>query len=162
MSTRLSERSPHTRTPLLQRIRIMLIHQGIWFHVLFLLACILGIILNLIRTFDSAANVRSAYGPINLTSDHDKWVYLLTRIGWPPVYWLTQGVSCLIPVEYMLFPPDEITLEQASDFDEKTGVRYPRPAMVGPERQRLGRWSDHLVVIVVGYTVVAFAGSWYI
>lgn len=78
------------------------------------------------------------------------------------MYWLAQGASCWIPVEYMLFPPDEITLEQASDFDEKTGVRNPRPALCGPRRDRVGRWTDHIVVVTMAYTVVAFAGSWYI
>jgi hypothetical protein len=162
MSATLSERDPHNRTPLLRRIRIMFFHQGIWFHTLFILACVLGVILNLIRCFDFSAMVRSAYGPVGHLTPHDRWVYLLTRIGWPPVYWLLQILSCWIPIEYMLNPPDEITLEEASEFDEKTGVYHPRASMVGPKRDRLGRLTDHLVVVTGAYAVVCFVGSWYV
>lgn len=158
----MSERDPDTRTPLLQRMRIMLLSQGLWFQAVFIIACVLGVCLNIVRCFDFAAHIRSAYGLIPRMSSHDRWVYLLTRIGWPPVYWLLQVLSAWIPLEYMLKPPNEIKLEDASDYDEKSGVRYPRPAMVGPKRAFFGRMTDHLWTMVMIHTVVAFAGSWYI
>lgn len=62
----------------------------------------------------------------------------------------------------MLDPPDEITLEEASDYDEKTGVYHPRPSMVGPKRERMGRLTDHVVMVTGIYAIVCSAGSWYV
>lgn len=60
----------------------------------------------------------------------------------------------------MISPPVEVTAEDALQFDEKTGVRYPKDDFWGPQRRAWGRLSDHLTLGVFLYTVLCLVGSW--
>jgi hypothetical protein len=76
---------------------------------------------------------------------------------------LGQQISCWIPVTYLFWPPKDITAEEALQLDEKTGVRYPKDEYACPKRIRgVGRVSDHFTLIVLLYTIVCFAGSFYV
>ena len=68
----------------------------------------------------------------------------------------------MIPITYLIRPPTEVTHDDALQYDDKTGVRYPKDTHWGPERKAWGRPSDHLTVAVAVYTVICLVASWYI
>jgi hypothetical protein len=161
LSAAIRERRPNP-SGLLGRFRSLFLHQMVWIHVCYISACILGFSLNLVRCFDPAAHIGTAYSADLELSGRSRWIFLLTRIGWPPVWWLGQLISCWIPVSYILWPPLQVTADEALQMDEKTGVRYPKEEYARPRRAKFGRLSDHVTLIVLLYTLVTFAGSFYI
>ncbi|EDU43163.1 Cellulose synthase catalytic subunit [Pyrenophora tritici-repentis] len=162
LSSEIRERGPKP-SGLYGRFRAIFVQQLVWIHACYILACLLGVALNLVRCFDSSARISTAYtAAVPTLSGHDRWVFLLTRIGWPPVWWLGQLISCWIPLCYCFWPPKEVTADEALQTDEKTLVRYPKEEYSRPIRARLGRLSDHWTLIVFLYTVVCFAASFYV
>ena len=162
LSLEIKERGPRP-SGFFSRLRAILFQQMVWIHVCFILACILGVVLNIVRCFDPAAQISTAYSAAEVVlSGHDRWVFLLTRIGWPPVWWLGQVASCWIPVHYLIWPPNEVTADEALQLDEKRGVRYPKEEYSRPQRTNMGRPTDHVTAIVFVYSVVCFAGSFYV
>lgn len=158
----ITERRPG-QSPLWRRIRVIFFDRLVWVHALFIFACVLGVILNLVRCFDPSAQVRSAYGPVVVKPGRQRWEYLLTRIGWPPIFWLAQVISCWIPIAYTIWPPRAVTADEALVLDEKTKVKYPKPECWDPKRGRIpGRISDHLSTAIFLYTIICFAGSWFV
>jgi hypothetical protein len=130
----------------------------LWFHLLFLFAVVIGVVLNVIRCFDDTVLTRTVLElTLQMFGTHTKWIFLLTRVGWPPLYWVLQSVSCWIPIRYVLWPPRDITMDDALEEVEKTGVRYPRDGPATPQPA-----SYFLTTMVMLYTVVCFVGSWFI
>lgn len=162
LKVHITERGP-THSSFLHRFRVLFLHNMVWIHALFIFSCVLGVVLNIVRCFDPTAQIRSAYGAVVTTSGRSQWVFLLTRIGWPPVFWLSQVISCWIPIEYILWPPPSVTADEALQLDEKTGVRYPKAEYWGPKRQSIrGRLSDHFSTVIFVYTLVCLAASWFV
>lgn len=160
-SSKYRERGPDPSS-FLKRFRAIFVKQMVWIHGCYVLACVLGFSLNFVRCFLPDANIRTAYSDAELElSSHGKWVFLLTRIGWPPVWWLGQLISCGIPVSYIIWPPTEVSADEALRMDEKTGVRYPREEYARPRRSWGGRFSDHMTLGLFLYTVVTFVASFY-
>lgn len=52
-------------------------------------------------------------------------IALLTHAFWPPIIWMTCIMSCWIPINYALFPPDEPDRQDLLVRDPDTGVAYP-------------------------------------
>jgi hypothetical protein len=156
-SSAMQERRPHT-PPLHRRLYAFFREQMLWFHTLFLFAVLLGVILNIARCFNNVVLTRTVLAStLRMFGTHTKWIFLLTRVGWPPLYWVLQSASCCIPIRYVLWPPREVTMDDALEELEKTGVRYPRDE---PETRQ--STSYHLTTMVMLYTVICFAGSWFI
>ncbi|KIV82515.1 hypothetical protein PV11_04618 [Exophiala sideris] len=55
----------------------------------------------------------------------DVLLALLTHAFWPPIIWLTCIISCWIPINYAIFPPDEPDRQDLLVRDPVTGVAYP-------------------------------------
>ncbi|EUC34494.1 glycosyltransferase family 2 protein [Bipolaris zeicola 26-R-13] len=161
LSALIKERRPNL-SGFVGRFRALFLQQMIWIHFCYILACLLGVALNFVRCFDPAAGIGTAYLEQRLVSGRDQWIFLLTRVGWPPVWWLGQFISCWIPVSYILWPPVQVTTDEALQMDEKTGVRYPKEEYLNPKRTRFGRLSDHMTLIMFLYTAVTFVASFYI
>jgi len=53
-------------------------------------------------------------------------ISLLTHAGWPPIIWLTCVMSCWVPINYALFPPNCPDRQDLLDRDPVTGVAYPK------------------------------------
>jgi hypothetical protein len=155
LSSTIQERRPHS-PPLYRRLYAFFWEQMLWFHTLFLLAVVLGVVMNIVRCFDDVVLTHTVLNStLQMFGTHTKWVFLLTRVGWPPLYWVLQSASCWIPIRYVLWPPREVTMDDALEEVEKTGVRYPR--VESEARQSL---NYHLTTMVMLYTVVCFTGSW--
>lgn len=99
IASAMEERSKENRVSLPRRLWIIVVHQLAWVHLLFTLAIVAGVILTLLRCFvpDGLERIRSAYIIGNATSTHEKLIYLITRLGWPPMFWLQATVSAMTP-----------------------------------------------------------------
>ena len=161
LSSRVKERRPHA-SPFHLRFRSIFIEQMVWLHALFVATCLTGVALNFARCYLPSAQSWTAYTIPRIATGSTRWVFLLTRVGWPPVHWILQSTSCMIPITYLIRPPTEVTHDDALQYDDKTGVRYPKDTHWGPERKAWGRPSDHLTVAVAVYTVICLVASWYI
>ena len=99
ITSAMNERSKENRASLPRRQLIDVVHQLAWVHLLFILAIVAGVVLTLLRCFlsDGLERIRSAYIIGNATTTHDKLIYLVTRLGWPPLFWLQATVSAMTP-----------------------------------------------------------------
>ena len=162
LSSKIRERGPNL-SGLYGRFRAIFVQQMVWIHACYIVACVLGVALNLVRCFDPPARISTAYTAAEpVITGYDQGIFWLTRIGWPPVWWFSQLVSCWIPLSYLFWPPEEVTADEALQMDEKRLVRYPKEEYSRPKRTRFGRFSDHLTLMICLYSVVCFAGSFYI
>lgn len=95
----MNERSKEGRASLPRRLWIVVVHQLAWVHLLFILAIVAGVTLTFLRCFlpDGLERIRSAYIIGNATTTHDKLIYLVTRLGWPPLFWMQATVSAMTP-----------------------------------------------------------------
>jgi hypothetical protein len=158
----MQERRTHS-PPLHRRIRVFLLEQMLWFHVLFLLAVLVGVVLNVVRCIDTSVLAHTVvHSTLHLWGTHKAWVFLLTRIGWPPMYWLLQAASCCTPIRYVLWPPREVTMDDVLEEDKKTGVKYPKDWLSSLQHTPRHSPSDHLTTLVTLYTLICFVGSWFV
>lgn len=99
IASAMNERSKENRASLPRRLWIVVVHHLAWVHLLFILAIVAGVVLTLLRCFlpDGLERIRSAYVIGNATTTHDKLIYLITRLGWPPLFWLQATVSAMTP-----------------------------------------------------------------
>ncbi|KAJ6192131.1 nucleotide-diphospho-sugar transferase [Bipolaris maydis] len=161
LAAKIEDRHPNAPS-LMVRVHALILHQKVWMHVLYIIACILGFSLNLVRGLDRNVHIGTAYSTDPVSSHRSPWVFLLTTIGWPPMWWLGQLVSCWIPVSYVLWPPVQVTAEEALEKGNEHGIRYPKEEYSRPRRTVYGRLSDHFTMVILLYTMVAFAGSFYL
>lgn len=158
ISSDLQERSATRRAPLLQRIKVTFFHHHAMIHVIFVSACISGVTLNFARTF-SPTNIPNLWDTTPLVSATQKLTFLITRLGWPPLFWLQFIASALTPITYTLWPPTLPEREELLDRDEKSGLAYPKPEARMPKRSVSGGWRYARATFSVVYTMVLFVAN---
>lgn len=177
----MDERSKEKRASLPRRLWIIIFHQLAWVHLLFVVAIVAGVVLTFLRCFlpDGMETIRSAYIIGAATSTHDKLVYLITRLGWPPLFWLQATASAmtpfvsspsrdnyikifadqLCPQAYAICPPTVPDREELLDRDPKSGVAYPKESSKRIHRTKLGSWRYWRGGFVILYTLALLIGS---
>lgn len=177
----MNERSKEKRASLPRRLWIIVVHQLAWVHLLFILAIVAGVVLTFLRCFlpDGLEKIRSAYIIGTATSNHDKLVYLITRLGWPPLFWLQATVSAMtpfvsrrrrrmtlsvvadqiLPQAYAICPPTVPDREELLDRNPKTGIAYPKESSKRLKRTKLGSWRYWRGGFVILYTPALLIGS---
>ena len=77
----------------------MVYHHMAWIHGLFICATVAGVVLAFLRCLlpDGTSRIASAYVIGEVETTEDKLVYLITRLGWPPLFWLQAAVSAMTP-----------------------------------------------------------------
>lgn len=121
----LQERDALHRAPLIRRVRVTILNYWVWVHVLLITACLFGVSLVCTRAI-GYEHVPSIFPPPSLSDTTDQMIYLITRIGWPPLLWFQYVCSALVPVIYMFNPPTSPPRETLLDRDEATQIAYPR------------------------------------
>ncbi|EHY57255.1 hypothetical protein ABEF95_007830 [Exophiala dermatitidis] len=111
----LNERDPHLRAPLWRRLKVTIWDCQCYLHLIYIM-------------FAIAAVAVSMYW--NLTDDKNNTtkktlISLLTHAYWPPIIWLSCILSCWIPINYAIFPPDCPDRQDLLVRDPDTGVAYP-------------------------------------
>lgn len=141
----LHERDPIKRAPFRRRARVMLMEYGLWLHLLFVAVCAFGIL--------------QALGPRYRRFEADSRIILaLTVFAWPPLDWFKHVCSCLIPLWYMIAPPNKPP--EAWKPTKGKPVRYP--TRTGPERTRFGNPFDFIEHAIALYALLAMAVSFWL
>jgi hypothetical protein len=161
IASAMDERSKENRASLPRRVWIVVVHQMVWIHLLFILAITAGVTLTLLRCFlpDGLERIRSVHIIGNATTPRDKLIYLITRLGWPPLFWLQSAVSALTPFVYAFSPPTVPNREELLDRDPKTGIAYPKESSKILHRTKLGSWRYWRGGVVILYTWALLVGS---
>lgn len=183
IASAMDERSKENRVSLPRRVWIVVVHQMAWVHLLFILAIVAGVTLTLLRCFlpDGLERIRSAYIIGNAITTREKLIYLITRLGWPPLFWLQSTVSALTPFVstrrmpelnrenpltnitvsqvYAICPPTVPNREDLLDRDPKTGIAYPKETSKRLQKTKLGSWRYWRGGFVILYTWALLIGS---
>jgi hypothetical protein len=154
----LQERRAGSRAPLLRRLRVTLFSQYAFIHAVFVLACLIGFALNMARAF-SPADIPNLWDTATLTTMHDRLVFFVTRLGWPPLFWMQFIASALTPILYAIWPPAQPDREELLDRDEKTGVAYPKIEARNSKRTSAGSWRYGRATIAMFYTFALFVAN---
>jgi hypothetical protein len=155
ISNDLQERSAVSRAPLLRRLRVALFSHHAIIHAIFVLACVTGFALNLVRAFGTA-NIPNLWDAATPKSMDDRLVFFVTRLGWPPLIWMQFIISALTPIIYAVWPPTQPDREEFLDRDEKTGVAYPKMEARMPKRTPAGAWRYARSALCMTYTFALF------
>lgn len=158
VSSELNERSQQHRASLLRRLRITLFSQYAIIHALFIAACLVGLALNIARTF-SPTIIPNLWDTAALTSTADRVVFFVTRLGWPPLFWLQFMASALTPLVYIMWPPSQPDREELLHRDEKTGVAYPKAGSMMSKRTAVGWWRSVRPALSIVYTFALFVAN---
>jgi hypothetical protein len=160
ISSDLNERSPSTRAPLHHRLRTTLFSHLAIIHLLFILACLTGLALNLARTFSSpAVSIPNLWSSNPITTPAQRLEFFITRLGWPPLFWLQFVASAATPIVYAICPPTVPEREELLERDEKTGVAYPSVEARGSRRTGRGWWRYLRGAVAMGWTFAVFVGN---
>jgi hypothetical protein len=161
VSSDLNERSRQTRAPLLRRLRVTLFSHLAIIHLLFILACLTGLALNLARTFLPPTNsIPNLWSTAPITTSGERLEFFITRLGWPPLFWLQFVASAATPIVYAIWPPAmPEEREELLERDEKTGVAYPKLESKGARRNRWGWWRYARGALAMAWTVAVFVGN---
>jgi len=158
ISSDLQERHAGSRASLLRRLRVTLFSHHAIVHAVFVLACVIGIALNFARAF-SPANIPNLWDTAILTTTHDRLVFFVTRLGWPPLFWMQFIASALTPIMYIIWPPTQADREDLLTRDEKTGVAYPKMEARMPKRTLVGSWRYGRAALAIVYTFALFVAN---
>lgn len=154
----LRERSASCRAPLLRRIRVTFFSHNAIIHVLFVSACLIGVGLNLARAF-APGKIPNLWDAAELITTPQKLIFLMTRLGWPPIFWLQLVVSAFTPIAYTLWPPTVPEREALLDRDVKTGLAYPKLEARMQRKTIFGGWRYVRATISILYTVGLFIAN---
>jgi hypothetical protein len=160
VSSDLNERSRQTRAPLLRRLRTTLFSHLAIIHLLFILACLTGLALNLARTFSLPnSSIPNLWSTASITTPAQRLEFFITRLGWPPLFWLQFVASAATPIAYAIWPPSQPDREELLESDEKTGVSYPKVEARGTRRNRWGWWRYGRGALAMAWTFAVFVGN---
>lgn len=154
----LQERRAESRAPLLRRLQVTLFSHYAIVHAIFLLACLIGFALNLARAF-SPSDIPNLWDTATLSTTHDRLVFFVTRLGWPPMVWMQFIASALTPIIYAIWPPSQPDREELLDRDEKTGVAYPKIEARISKRTPAGAWRYGRATVAMLYTFAIFVAN---
>jgi hypothetical protein len=155
ISSDFQERDARLRAPLLRRLRVTLFSHHAIVHAIFVVACLAGVALNFARAF-SPVNIPNLWDTTALANAHDRLVFFVTRLGWPPLFWMQFIASALTPITYAIWPPTQPDREELLDRDEKTGVAYPKMDSRMPKRTLSGHWRYGRAALAIMYTFALF------
>ncbi|EMC97187.1 glycosyltransferase family 2 protein [Baudoinia panamericana UAMH 10762] len=155
----LHERDAQRRAHVFKRLyAILWVQRGI-FHAVFVVVCLGGVALTCIRSV--YPNISSAY-PLTQTTYGNQLIYLVTRIGWPPLVWLQFLQAALVPPLYAIFPPSVKPREELLDRDPKTNVAYPKPMATRLKRSAWDFWRYMRASLAMVYCIFLFTISWFL
>jgi hypothetical protein len=160
ISSALNERSTQHRASLLRRLRVTLFSHLAIIHLLFILACLTGLALNLARTFSPPnSSIPNFWSSASITTPAQRLEFFITRLGWPPLFWLQFVASAATPIVYAIWPPSQPDRGELLERDEKTGVSYPKVEARGARRNRWGWWRYGRGALAMGWTFAVFVGN---
>ncbi|KUJ23675.1 nucleotide-diphospho-sugar transferase [Mollisia scopiformis] len=151
ISNSLNERQRSLRSPMIYRLKNIMINCGAIFHLGLLVLC----------SFAITNRVRNSLQ--YYSGDWQSlWISLLTTVAWPPMQWFQQISACLTPLQYAIFPPDVPDRESLLDRDGITGVAYPTSKA---KQEQSPVWEARYVqlhCLSLPYVVCVLISTWWI
>jgi hypothetical protein len=150
ISNTLHERSAHNRGSLRRRLHHGLFECGMWFHFISIVA--VGTVMAY-RTQTVLQQSQHGWDMTRITE-------ILRQVAWPAPAWLQAIFTNMVPLVYILFPPDMPDRNSLLGDREKEGARYPLEEF---KKGRSSPWAvDYplLYTFLLGYSVVVFLWSY--
>jgi hypothetical protein len=142
------------RASLSKRINHIVLHCGVWFHCLIVISLSTAVWL-------SARAVFRDYG-VDDGWDRELTIELLRYVLWPAPSWILAIFSCLVPIRYVLSPPEMPDRDQMLGMREKNGARYPVSAL----RDNRRTWYDfeytQVYTLVAVGNIILLGATWWI
>ncbi|KIY02355.1 uncharacterized protein Z520_02493 [Fonsecaea multimorphosa CBS 102226] len=147
----LNERNPQLRAPLFRRLKVVIWDCQCYLHVLYITFILAAVILSLQYNLTN---------PVNTTTKKFL-IDILTHSGWPPLIWMTCGLSCWAPISYAIFPPSMPDREDLLNRDPVTGVAYPKEEAKKTQTSWIAWFHEsHYTFITIYTTVVMVLSFW--
>lgn len=158
ISSALHERDRRKRAGLLTRLQVTLFSHYAIVHLVFVVACLVGVGLNLARAF-STTYIPNLWDEANLETSLEKLTFLVTRLGWPPLLWVQFVTSASTPLTYAIWPPAEPERESLLDRCQETLIAYPTLRSRTYQRTVWGVWRYGRATFAMLYTLVLFTAN---
>ncbi|PVH73782.1 glycosyltransferase family 2 protein [Cadophora sp. DSE1049] len=147
---KLKERNPKLRAGLLVRLKLMGWNCRVYFHLLFVGFCLGAAGIDWWRAWKVGQRANDIVPALR---------HLLVNSMLPPLWWLMLVLAYLIPVVYVFFPPSVPDREELWDFDQKTGVGYPKVKEMKQVWGVLPLVREVLWGLTIVYCIVLFVGT---
>ncbi|KAH7382529.1 nucleotide-diphospho-sugar transferase [Phaeosphaeria sp. MPI-PUGE-AT-0046c] len=146
----LHERSAQNRGQFHRRLHHGLFECGMWFHLSSI------VVVGLIMTYRTQAILQQYQHGWDMASITE----MLRQVAWPAPGWLQPMLANMVPLAYIMFPPNVPDRNSLLGVREKSGARYPLKEYK-KERSRL-RTVDYplLYTLLVGYSMVVLLWSY--
>ena len=159
----IDEREPGTT--FWQMIKYLYFPYHVWIHTLFIHFCLVGAALTVLRAFLPELTIYSAYGFIPPLTSHERWMFILVRVLWPPLFWLQSCASCCIPIRYVVAPPKKVKREDVMLRDAAGVWRVRDDAWKAGRKKCFGRFGglgEHVSTAIFVWSIACFWWGWYI
>ena len=147
---KLRERNKQMRAGLLVRLKLIGWNCRVYFHLIFVGFCFGAAGMDWYRAW----KIQRDEGSVILALRH-----LLVNSMLAPPWWLMLALSYLVPVAYVFFPPSVPDREALWDFDQKTGVGYPKVKEIKQTWGVLTLVREVLWGLTIVYCIVLFVGT---
>ncbi|EME78423.1 glycosyltransferase family 2 protein [Pseudocercospora fijiensis CIRAD86] len=143
------------REPARQRVRNALLNHLLFVHLLFVVTTILGVALVIIRAlYDDT--LPTLFPVQDLHSTSSKIVYLVARVGWPPLMWTKYLTSCMSPLLYIVFQPQRAGRETLTDRGPEAGAARPSQRARAVPTDGWVLWRYVRICVVIPYVGTLF------
>jgi hypothetical protein len=150
ISNTLHERSAHNRRSLRCRLQYALFECDMWFHFISIVA------VGTVMAYRAQTVLQQSQHGWDLT----RITEMLRQVAWPAPAWLQGILANMVPLTYILLPPNVPDRNSLLGIREKGGARYPLEEF---KKERSSVWAvDYplLYTCLVGYSVVVFLWSY--
>lgn len=130
----------------------MVVDTGVWFHLLVLTILLTGILLRTARAVNAHLIVTSE---IHRPDWEAFWIQILQTVAWPSNPWFIPALSCLVPLQYAVFPPTTPDRDELMGKRDRHGVRYPAEEVRGKVKR--SRFSLRFVELYSMYMLLVLA-----
>ncbi|KAG4415720.1 hypothetical protein IFR04_011133 [Cadophora malorum] len=147
---KLRERNKQMRAGLLVRLKLIGWNCRVYFHLIFVGFCFGAAGMDWYRAWKIQWDEGSVIPALR---------HLLVNSMLAPPWWLMLALSYLVPVAYVFFPPSVPDREALWDFDQKTGVGYPKVKEIKQTWGVLTLVREVLWGLTIVYCIVLFVGT---
>lgn len=132
-----------------------------WMHLWYCMTCLLAFICNVMCMSSSTQLAAPFFGRLETTPSEGPLAYFITRVGWPPMFWFSGLVSCLVPLNFLAatssIPYGETRMEE-DQYHVLRPTRYARSS----SRQTKGHFRDQLFTLLTLYSIFCLTLSFWI
>ncbi|KAL1878455.1 hypothetical protein Plec18167_004527 [Paecilomyces lecythidis] len=150
LSSALEERDPQRRKNLPRRLFTILFNYMAGFHLIFVYATLVGVVLVSYRCFFETSGVKNTL------------ICLVIHAFWPPLTFLFLCTSLWTPIAYAIDPPSMPDREELLKRDPKTGVAHPTERSKKIAFGAQSAWFELEYSLGTIFTILVFVWSFWL